>query len=300
MAEVFIYSDVPTIAAELVGFAKQSGKEASVLAFSQEEALALAGMGADKVCLLYGESSIAEDYCKAVAAYLTVEDASALLVGATVRGRDFAARVAGLLDCAMVSDASSVRFDDVDIICERSLYGGAVVQEELLTGLSVVTVPEGKFAPASGSSEIITIPAQADRRVTVLSSNPIVSHGTDLKVAEKVVSVGMGMDKVEDLQMARNLAARLGAEIGCTRGIAEERHWLPIEQYIGISGCQIKPKLYLTMGVSGQVQHVFGVRDAKLIVAIDVNEKALIFRSADYGIVGDMYEIVPLLTSALG
>jgi electron transfer flavoprotein alpha subunit len=109
----------------------------------------------------------------------------------------------------------------------------------------------------------------------------------------------MGLDKKEDLSMIQELANCLSAEIGCTRGVAEERHWLPVEQYIGISGAVIRPKLYLCLGVSGQVQHVVGVRDAKLIVAVDINEKAPIFRSADYGIVGDMYEVVPLLVQAL-
>jgi electron transfer flavoprotein alpha subunit len=80
---------------------------------------------------------------------------------------------------------------------------------------------------------------------------------------------------------------------------AVDIHWLPASQYIGISGANIKPQLYLSMGVSGQVQHIFGVRDAKVIVAIDRNEKAPIFRAADYGIIGDMYEIVPLLIEAL-
>jgi electron transfer flavoprotein alpha subunit len=146
---------------------------------------------------------------------------------------------------------------------------------------------------------VVSIDLVADDRVQLVSSVPIVKKGADLKVAEKVVCVGMGLEKIEDIQMAEKLAEVLGAEIGCSRGVAEERHWLPAEQYIGISGNVIKPKLYLAMGVSGQVQHVFGARDAKCIVAINNNEKAPIFRSADYGIVGDMYEIVPLLTEAL-
>jgi electron transfer flavoprotein alpha subunit len=109
----------------------------------------------------------------------------------------------------------------------------------------------------------------------------------------------MGMDKAEDMKIAQDLADAIGAVIACTRGIAEERHWLPVEQYIGISGAVIKPKLYISMGVSGQVQHVFGIRDAQIIVAVDTNEKAPVFKAADYGIVGDMYEVIPALTEAL-
>jgi electron transfer flavoprotein alpha subunit len=299
MSAIYIYSDVPSAAAELVTFAKQIGKSNSVIAFSKEEAAELALTGADRVCLVNGNSPIPENYAKAVAALLKNEGAELLLVGASARGRDFAARVAGYLDCGMASDVSSMSVADGTIVCERSMFGGAVVQNETLTGLSVITVAAGKFDLSHGNSEVVSIDLVADDRVQLVSSVPIVKKGADLKVAEKVVCVGMGLEKIEDIQMAEKLAEVLGAEIGCSRGVAEERHWLPAEQYIGISGNVIKPKLYLAMGVSGQVQHVFGARDAKCIVAINNNEKAPIFRSADYGIVGDMYEIVPLLTEAL-
>ncbi len=127
----------------------------------------------------------------------------------------------------------------------------------------------------------------------------IVKEGADLSTAERVVCIGLSMDKKDDMKIAQNLADAIGAEIGCTRGIAEERHWLPVEQYIGISGAVVKPKLYISMGVSGQVQHVYGIRDSQIIAAVDTNEKAPIFKAADYGIVGDMYEIIPALTAAL-
>ncbi|HWQ76589.1 MAG TPA: electron transfer flavoprotein subunit alpha/FixB family protein [Syntrophomonas sp.] len=299
MADIYIYSDQTSLAAELISFAKQTGKTTTVLAFSQEAAVELASKGADKVCLCNGDSPMVENYSKAVAAFLKAEGAELLAVGATARGRDFAARVAGYLDCGMASDVSSLSWADGRVSCERMMYGGAVVQSEVLSGLSVVTVPAGKFDAGSGSCEITGIDLQADGRVSLVETKPIVQEGADLSCAERVVCVGLGLEKEEDLEMAKALAAALGAGIGCTRGIAEERHWLPAEQYIGISGAVIKPQLYLSMGVSGQIQHVFGVRDAKLIVAIDSNEKAPIFRSADYGIVGDMYEIVPLLTAVL-
>ena len=114
-----------------------------------------------------------------------------------------------------------------------------------------------------------------------------------------MVCVGLGVEKEEDMQMIRDLAAVLNAEIGCTRGIAEEKHWLPHEQYIGISGAVIKPQLCLSIGISGQVQHTIGIRDSKVIVAVNNNEKAPIFKTSDYGIVGDLYEVVPLLIEEL-
>ncbi|HRX22164.1 MAG TPA: electron transfer flavoprotein subunit alpha/FixB family protein [Syntrophomonadaceae bacterium] len=299
MAGIYIYSDKANIAAELVTLARQAGKTAVLLAFDQDQADTLTQCGADQVCLLQGDSPLPENYAQAVADLLTQEGADLLAVGATARGRDLAARVAGYLDCGMASDVSSLSYQDGAWQCERMLYGGAVVQGQILMGLCVVTVPAGKFEAASGNCDITALTVGADTRVSLVEQTPIVKTGADLTNAERVVCVGMGLDKKEDLSMIQELANCLSAEIGCTRGVAEERHWLPVEQYIGISGAVIRPKLYLCLGVSGQVQHVVGVRDAKLIVAVDINEKAPIFRSADYGIVGDMYEVVPLLVQAL-
>lgn len=301
MAGIYIYSDKADIAAELISFARGTGKNVSILAFSQEEAAKVAPYGADRVYLIEGDSEIVESYSKAIAIFLQSEEAELFAVGATARGRDLAARTAGYLDCGMSSDVSSLSYSDGKLFCERMMYGGAVVQNEVLTELSVVTVPAGKYESdvPGNKSEIVTIKLQSDSRVCLVVRAPIMKEGTDLNCADKIVCVGLGLNKEDDMQMVRDLAAALGAEIGCTRGIAEERHWLPAEQYIGISGAVVKPRLYVSMGVSGQVQHVVGVRDAKVIVAIDTNDKAPIFRAADYGIVADMYEVIPLLSEAL-
>lgn len=299
MAGIYIYSDKLDIAAELIGFAKASEQTANVISFNQADANQLAQTGADNIFYLQGQSPRPESYGQVLAAFLKDQNADLFAVGATARGRDLAASVAGYLDCAMISDISSVNFADGKLTTERMMYGGAVVQSEEVSGLAVVTIAAGKFTPVSGTAAITIVEAASDNRVSQVETAPIVKEGVDLRQACSVVCVGLGLEKEADMQLAKDLAAALNAEIGCTRGIAEERHWLPVEQYIGISGAVIKPQLYLAMGVSGQVQHIFGVRDSKVIVAIDNNEKAPIFRSADYGIVGDMYEIIPLLTKAL-
>jgi electron transfer flavoprotein alpha subunit len=299
MAGVYIYSDKSVIAAELIGCAKSAGKVANVVVFSQEAAEELKNSGADKIYLLQGESQIPENYSRALAGFLTSEGAEVFLVGATARGRDLAARAAGYLDWGMVSDVSAITWSDGKMTTERMIYGGAIIQRETLTGPSVVTAAAGKFEPVAGAADVIAVDVTADNRVQLVEQAPIVRKGTDLRVANQVVCVGMGIDKEEDLQMIRELAAALGAEIGCTRGVAEERHWLPTEQYIGISGAVIKPQLCVSIGISGQVQHTIGIRDSKIIVALNNNEKAPIFKTSDFGIVGDLYEIVPLLTEAL-
>lgn len=299
MAGIYVYSDKPSLAGELIGFAKKTGKGVTALAFSAEATQAINNKGADRICLLTGESPLPESYAKAIAQMLEKEKVELFLVGATARGRGLAAGVAGYLDCGMVSDAVSLKLSETAVETERMLYGGAVIQSETLEGLSVVTVSSGKFDPIQGETEIVCVPLEADTRVKLMESALSCQEGVDLSAAEKVVCVGMGLNKQEDLQMVKDLAKVLGAEIGCSRGVAEERRWLPESSYIGISGTIVKPILYLSLGVSGQIQHVFGMRDSKIVVAIDTNEKAPIFRAADYGIVGDLYEVVPLLTNSL-
>ncbi len=298
MAGIYVYSDKPALAAELVSLAKQAGQPVNVLALDKDIAEALAGYGPDKVILIQGDSNIIENYAKPLAAFLKDEGAELFLVGATARGRDLAARIAGYLGCGMVSDVSSVAIGDGKVSCERLIYGGAVTQAEDIEGMAVVTVPAGRGeAVKGGAAEVITKQLIADKKAELVETACIVREGVDLAAADKIVCIGLGMDKKEDIQMAAELADALGAEVGCTRSICEERKWLP--NYIGISGETVKPSLYVAMGVSGQVQHVVGMRDAKVVVAVNTNEKAPIFAAADYGIVGDMYELIPLLTKEI-
>ncbi|NLJ71476.1 MAG: electron transfer flavoprotein subunit alpha/FixB family protein [Syntrophomonadaceae bacterium] len=299
MSDIYIYSERLDIAAELIGFARQNHKEPYVVTFSAVAAEELANLGANKVFYLKGESPLVENYAKQISKFLKEQAASHFMVGATARGRDLAARVAGYMDCGMASDLSGLTYVDDELICERIIYGGAVRQKEAFKDFCVVTVPGGLFEPVQGDCEIFTIDLKADERVVLVERTEIPSRGNDLPTASKVVCVGLGLAEEEDLSLVNGLVDVLEGEIACTRGIAEERHWLPVERYIGISGAVIKPELYIALGVSGQIQHVYGIRESKIIVAIDKNDKAPIFRYADYGIVGDMYEIIPLLTDLL-
>lgn len=302
MSGIYVYSDNLALNAALTSLALQSGKKVCAIALELAHASELTKYGADKVLVLKSDDPRPENYAKVLAELLSKEAAELFLVGSTARGRELAAKTAAYLDCGMVADADSVGFEDGMTATTRMMYGGSVVQTESIDSLTVITVPAGKYAPVINENKNCTIDSfevQADSRVKIVETMPINKDGVNLTTADKVVCVGMGMEKAEDLELALALADVLGAAIGCTRGIAEERHWLPVESYIGISGASIKPALYLSMGVSGQIQHVVGIRDSKIIVAIDANEKAPIFKAADYGIVGDMYEIIPLLTEAI-
>jgi hypothetical protein len=118
-------------------------------------------------------------------------------------------------------------------------------------------------------------------------------------LARAIICIGRGLRKKDDLVMVYKLAEILRAEVACTKSLATDNKWLPADRYIGISGQTVKPDSYIGLGVSGQGAHVAGMRESQVIVAIDTNEKAPIFEIADYGIIGDIYEVVPLLIAAL-
>ena len=167
---------------------------------------------------------------------------------------------------------------------------------------AVVTIPPRTFLPPSAaatSGAVEKVKGQADGRVAISDVTSAGSTGVDIAAVTKLVSVGRGFRKQEDLKLAQDLAAAFNAELSCSRPVAEDEHWLPIERYIGISGHTVKPELYLAVGISGQVQHVVGARESKIIVAVNNDEHAPIFEAADYGIVGDLYEVLPLLTAAV-
>jgi electron transfer flavoprotein alpha subunit len=133
----------------------------------------------------------------------------------------------------------------------------------------------------------------------VVDRKPKVKQSGDIRDAKVLVCVGRGLEKEEDLALAKNLANVLGGELACTRPIAEEMHWMPEETYIGLSGQKVKPEIYIGIGISGQIQHVTGIRDSRLICAINRDENAAIFEVSDYGIVGDLYKVLPELTREL-
>jgi electron transfer flavoprotein alpha subunit len=300
MSTVYVYSDKVTLIPELVTLGRQLGSETLVLTFDEQQALVSANCGAEGIVVLDGDVQIPENNARATAAWLRQADEMILLVGATPTGRDFAARVAGYLDYELVSDISHVETSGVGIRTQRIQYGGAVLQEEVFSLPVILTVAAGRNEAATGATGIVeTTTIEPDTRLRYIKTEPIIKKGVDLARAKSVIGVGMGLAEQKDLAPIEALAQKLEAGLGCTRGIAEERRWIPAEQYLGLSGMSISPDLYIAVGISGQVQHLVGVRDSKVLVAINKNEDAPIFKAADYGIVGDLYEVIPALIEGL-
>jgi electron transfer flavoprotein alpha subunit len=302
MAGTFIFSEDPALARQLLTPALALGRPVVALTTDPAEAQTLATLGASRVLLLKAAATSPEALAPAIGALLAREQAEVVLVGGTTRGKHLAAHVAATLKAGLTTDAKAMAMAGGQLETQRILYAGLAVCTEMVALPAVATVPQRTFlapAPAAQAGTVETLELQADARVTVLKATPVESEGVDISAAIKLVSVGRGFANKADLALARELGAALKAELACTRGIAEDEHWLPIERYIGISGQTVKPELYLAVGLSGQVQHMVGCRESKVIVAINKDEQAPIFEAADYGIVGDLYTVLPLLTAAL-
>jgi electron transfer flavoprotein alpha subunit len=307
MAGIFIFSEDSALGKQLLTPALELKKALNqtivALALSNSDAKELAALGADKAVVLQSENKWVDGLAEAIYTQVSKSEGSVLLVGGTLRGKGIAAYVAAKINAGMVTDAKTLKIEGGNLLATRVLYAGLATCEEEVVLPAVATIRARTFlAPAApttaGTVETVTV--EGEPRITVGAVTPTGTAGVNINAASKLVSVGRGFRKKEDLKLAEDLAAALKAELACTRGVAEDEHWLPIERYIGISGQTVKPDLYLAVGLSGQVQHMVGCRESKVIVAVNNDERAPIFEAADYGIVGDLYEVLPLLTAALG
>jgi electron transfer flavoprotein alpha subunit len=257
--------------------------------------------GADLTMLVEVDASMpVEAYAPAVAQLLKERDATRVVLDARVESRLLAGQLAAALGVSPVNVAGIVSVDPLAV--HRVAYGGlAVATEELSAAVAVLVlapgaVPAADVAGDGASEPVVLVPR---RGATLLETRPRGGEAVDLSAAKRVVGVGRGFSAEADLELARILAAKLGAEVACSRPIAEGVNWMPAERYLGVSGATIKPDLYLAVGISGQVQHLVGVNHSKVIVAINKDKNAPIFAHADFGVVGDLYQVLPALAAAL-
>jgi electron transfer flavoprotein alpha subunit len=188
---------------------------------------------------------------------------------------------------------------------ERVVYSGnGVAVQKFNTKPQIATLALQTFKPKlredGKTGEIVEEPLELpESKIKIVNVSDRVSGAVCIEDAEFIVSVGRGLKNKEDLPIIKGLAESLRGELGCSRPIASDLKWLPTEHWVGLSGHKVKPRIYIACGISGQIQHLAGMRDSDIIIAINKDPEAPIFNAADYGIVGDMYQVIPAIVDKL-
>lgn len=310
MSQIWAFSEKSELLAELLGGARglagETGDSVAAVVLGPREACdAALSAGAEKVLWLgeRGENMV-EDYVPTLAKIVATESPRVMLIGATKTGKAVAGRLAARLGTSTIADVKRFGVEGEAVSGEHLIFGGGAVQvEKPVGGVTLATAGSGIFevaetGSAGGDVEEVAF-VEPEWRLSLREVKAKPPSSVNLAAAKRVVCIGLGVKQETDLEMINELAGLMEAEVGCTRPLAEGLDWLPRERYIGVSGAMLKPEIYVGIGVSGQVQHTVGIVDSRIVVGINKDESASIFEQADYGIVGDLYKVVPALTEAL-
>ena len=304
---ILVFSEKQALVKELLGKARQAADSLSwsvaALAFGNEN-IQLGEIGADSVYTVEAEVLNPEIAADSLAAAVRQVEPAVVLVGATKLGMETAPRVAERLGAGYAAWVVDFDIDNAShtLTAHCMLYTGTgLATYQFKPGMAILTAAPGVFegkATAGKSASIVPLQVPASSpRLTILEYKPKPASGSSVEEAMLVVDVGQGVKQREDLQMLQELADILDGQMACSRPIASDRDWFP--DWLGLSGAKIKPELCLTVGISGAIQHIVGIRDSRVIAAVNTDEGAAIFAQADYGVVADLYEFIPALIERL-
>jgi electron transfer flavoprotein alpha subunit len=297
---------------ETVAAGQNLGGELTVAvmgADADQAAQALAGYGASKVVVLDHPALAVYTASASVAALawlISEESPEVVLLPHTYQTRDFAPRLAARLGRPLVSDSVSVGMDEKGLIVERQLFQGKMAGTFRCdsNGPAIVTIQAGAYRAdqaEAGTAPVSNVtPELGELGPSAVPGEPYreSARTVDLSAAERIVAAGRGIKEEGNLEIVKELAEALGAELAASRPICDNG-WLGMERQVGSSGQTVAPKLYVAVGISGAIQHIVGMKGSKCIVAINRDPEAPIFESADYGIVGDLFDVVPAIIEEL-
>jgi electron transfer flavoprotein alpha subunit len=253
------------------------------------------------------ENFNSEAYKKILSTLITQHKPLLVMMGHTSYGVDLAPRLAATLNLPLATDCIDLAFENHSLTVTRQMFGGKVNVKAAARKAEtyITTVRQATFAPQKPSpptnGQIIETPSPLTEEITEKRFVQYVlppPGGVDITAAEKLVGVGRGIKDASNVPMVDELAKTLGGVLACSRPIVD-KGWLPTDRQVGTSGKTVKPKLYLALGISGAFQHVLGMKGSDLIIAVNKDPKAPIFSFADYGIVEDLFKVVPPLKNKI-
>jgi electron transfer flavoprotein alpha subunit len=264
--------------------------------------------GAHKVVAIEGASFASysgDAWAKAIAEQCKEHGAAAVLMAHTAMGKDLLPRVSALLDTGIVTDAIAVAFEGGAFTAKKPVFAGkATMTVKAVKNPFCATLRPNNFAAATGGggAEVQKVAAPAGDLLAVVKEVVAAAGGkTPLQEAKVVVAGGRGLKEPQNFKLIEELAAAFGpgvAAVGASRAVVDAG-WRPHSEQVGQTGKVVSPPLYIAIGISGAIQHIAGMRTARTIVAINKDPEAPIFKIADFGIVGDAFEVVPALTAAI-
>jgi electron transfer flavoprotein alpha subunit len=290
--------------AKTVSAALQLGEPVHVLVAGQScaaVATAVADLQGVEAVLVADDALYAHPVAETIAALiLSLADRyAAILAPATANGKSVSPRVAALLDVPQVSEITKILSPDT---FERPIYAGSALQTVVApAGKKVITVRATAFPPAAagGAAQIVTIPIGPDPGLSAFVAETLSStERPELTAARVVISGGRGMGSAENFHLLEKIADKLDAAVGASRA-AVDAGYISNDHQVGQTGKVVAPDLYIAVGISGAIQHLAGIKDAKIIVAINKDEEAPIFQIADYGLVADLFLALPEMDAEL-
>jgi electron transfer flavoprotein alpha subunit len=296
------------------GIAEATGEKLSAVVLGKSIAGVASDVAAKKLEAVYtAEDDKLAEYTPdgyVVASRQVIEklDPRFVILSHTYQVRDFAPKLAAMLGRTFVTDCVGFRTESNDVVFTRQIFQGKINTDVRVTGAPPILASFQAGSYRADKAETGQSPApitpleisMTDVQIRTQTEPKFqeAKQAVDLSQAPLIVAVGRGIKSEENIEIVQKLAAALGAEIAASRPICDNE-WLPMDRQIGSSGQTVSPKLYIAVGISGAIQHVVGMKNSQTIVAINKDAEAPIFDIADYGVVGDLFEIVPALTAEI-